>query len=290
MMFPSDRARARRPRPRAVRGAAWALAASAGCVLSASPAGASPDDANGPDWAFGHPAGEVVLGTVSALSLVAVAIPQRATNWGPDEGRPHDRWYGFASDFTGAVIGAVWQLAAGYGLEVSYYRDNDVSQTYRRAWRTVLVDSEATLLGLGLTYVIKRLTGRCRPRAWREDAVGVGRCDPDRPEHDAFPSGHTVTVSALAGSRLVLGARSQGASETRYGAFAFAEAASLVTGALRVLAGAHSWEDVLGGWGLGHGVGALVAFAHPMDDLDPADTEPAPGSAPQAMFRWSGRF
>jgi len=271
------------------RTAAAGLAVAAVWVNPTSAWGAA-GEANGPDWAFGHPAGEVVVGGVSALSLLAIALPQRASEWGPSGARAHVPWASFASDFTGAAIGAVWQLAGGYGLEVSYYRDNDLSDSYRRAWRTVLVDGEAVLLGMGLTYTLKRLTGRCRPRAWRVDPEGRGQCDPERPEHDAFPSGHTVTVSAIAGSRLVLGARSQGASAARYGAFAFAEAASLLTGALRALAGAHSWEDVLGGWGLGHAAGALVAFAHPMVTLPQSSTPSPPNAQPTTTFTWSGRF
>jgi membrane-associated phospholipid phosphatase len=266
------------------------MASAAALLLAATSVEASPSGANGPDWALGHPAGEAVVGGISALSLLAAALPQRAGAWGPSQVRPQDESVGFVSDFTGAVIGTAWQLAGGYGLEVSYYREHQVPDAYRRAWRSTLVDAESALLGLGMTYALKRLVGRCRPRAWRVDSNGAGRCDPERPEHDAFPSGHTVTVSSIAGARLVLAGRSDGASSARYGSLAFAEAASVLTGVLRVLAGAHSWEDVVGAYALGHAAGVLVAFTHPMVAAPDRVQTSTPSLAPATAVQWSGRF
>jgi membrane-associated phospholipid phosphatase len=107
-----------------------------------------------------------------------------------------------------------------------------------------------------VTGALKALTGRCRPRA-HDGRTCVGG------EYDAFPSGHTSTIASIAGVRLVHALRSGPGSEARFVSLALAEAATVATGALRIASGAHSWDDVLGGFALGHGIGALVALAHP---------------------------
>lgn len=253
---------------------------------------------NGPDWAFGHPAGEAVVAALSAGSMALAALPQRATDWSPSPVRPRDETYGMVSDFTGSGIGSAWQILGGWALDVGYYEQHDADDPYGRALRTALVDTEALMLSTGITFAIKRLTGRCRPRAWLSRPDGTGTCDPSAPEHDGFPSGHVSAVGAVAGSRLVLALRSTGSSERRTTAFAMAETATVATAVLRVLAGAHSWEDVLAGWALGHGAGVLVSLLHPMADTPIEAPGAAPGSAlgaaagrwPQAQLTWAGSF
>ena len=136
-----------------------------------------------------------------------------------------------------------------------------------------------------------------------------------RPQHLQLSSRHFVSLveSAMRGVQpffwgfrrlevdgdqletFTLALRSDGSSGPRFVSFAWAEAATLTTGLLRMGAGAHSWEDVLVGWVVGHGVGALVAMAHPMkaapvDGLEAGTgvTAQALRLSPAAMFRWSG--
>ncbi len=211
--------------------------------------------ANGPDWAFGSPTGEIFLTLASALSLATVAIPQQATGWAPSS---HTAWkpgLGLASDFTGSAIGTGIAMAGGFGLEVAYYKANGADSPITRALRTSLVEAEAVAMTSGITMALKSLTGRCRPRAYDNGVCLDGQTD-------AFPSGHTSVIAAVAGVRLVNAIQSKGKSGARYASFALAEAASIATAGLRVGSGAHSWEDVVAGWAIGHVTGAATALAH----------------------------
>jgi len=230
------------------------------------------------DWAFGSPVAEAALGAGSLLSLAAFALPQRETSWGPSSTTARNDLFGGISDFSGSYIGSLWQITGSFALEASYLEDQHVGDPLTRALRAALSDTESALWANGITTVIKRLSGRCRPRAWRQGSCEGG-------EHDAFPSGHVAPVAAVAGSRLTLTLRSDGGATARLLAFGFAETAAVVTAVMRVLAGAHSWEDVLAGWAIGHGTGALVSAAHPLVDLVPAGAAGAaaePPVAPQA--------
>ncbi len=249
---------------------------------------APPQVADAPDWAFGEPAAEVALAATSALFMAAYALPQAVSDWAPSTEQTRNDHYGEASDYTGSVVGTSWQLVGSWALEGGYYDERGIADPYGRALRTSLMDTEAVLLATGITTALKRLTARCRPRAWRD-----GRCAGG--EYNAFPSGHVTPVAALAGSRLVLAAQSDSGAVRRQLAFGFAEGTTLATGALRILAGAHSWEDVVVAWTIGHVTGALTALAHP---LEPIAAEPvgatagavAASSAWDIGFRWSGAF
>jgi membrane-associated phospholipid phosphatase len=259
----------------------WTLALFVCCLAVASPAAAEP--ANSPGWAFGHQGGELALGLGSLASLAVVAIPTRFSGWEPSEQREHVPSIALASDFSGALVGSVWQLSGSWALEGSYYQAHDVRRPYALALRTTLVASEAVVLSFAITELLKRTTGRCRPRSF-----GDGVCR-DAPEaRKGFPSGHTSPVSAVAGSNLLMALRSDGDPSLRYLAFGFAEAGAVATAILRVMAGAHSWEDVAAGWAIGHTTGALVALAHPMEAREAYGVPPAPLRAP--MLSWSGSF
>jgi hypothetical protein len=240
------------------------------------------------DWIAREPGVEIGVSVAAVLANGTSFIPQQKSGWGPSwKRRQHDE-YGDPSDLTGNVLGSSWMLVAGYALEVEYYSRHGVADPAEAAGRTVLIDLQSLGFAVGIASLFKRLAGRCRPRAW--SARG---CD----EHNSFPSGHTVMPSALAGSRLLLALRSTDAPE-RYAAFGITEAMSLTTAALRMLAGAHSWEDVLGGWLIGHATGSIVSLAHPTIAVpaeSPAATNaaltayPATPSAPLG-FVWSGQF
>lgn len=239
---------------------------------------------NAPDWAFGSPVGEAALAAVTTASLATFLLPQRRGTWGPYSSRAAHASIGTVSDFTGALFGSALLMTSGYLLESAYYRDGGVGDPYARALRTTLIDLEAVTFTSGLVFGIKRLAGRCRPRAWKE-----GKCGNLDTDYDAFPSGHTAPVAALAGARFALALNSSGNTALRYTAFGIAEGATLFTAFMRVAAGAHSWEDVVGGWIIGHGAGLLIGYAHPMVDLE--NGQPSETSQPlNAVFSWSGTF
>ncbi|MCK6589840.1 MAG: phosphatase PAP2 family protein [Polyangiaceae bacterium] len=261
------------------------LALSGALALSSRPALALDDAApNGPDWVFSDVGGEIVTAIVCAAPLSMALFPQTRSRWGAWRTWEADRFYGLLSDFTGAAIGSALTMTAGYIIEGRYYQLAGLSAPFTRSLRTSIIDVEAVALASGLSFGIKRIAGRCRPRAWKE-----GKCGDLDTDYDAFPSGHTTPVAALAGVRFVLAINSTGDRALRYAAFGVAEGMTLATAVLRVAAGAHSWEDVLAGWVLGTGTGVLLAYAHPMVDV--SQERPFETSQPLApMFTWAGSF
>jgi membrane-associated phospholipid phosphatase len=257
-----------------------------GAALQAVSPSARADQPNAPDWAFGEPAAEAAITAGSALTVFFWLLPQNQTDWEPSPVRPRSKGYSNASDYSGGLIGGLWQMAGSWALESSYYVSNDVRDGQARALRSALINLDAINLATGISMVLKRVTGRCRPRAFRR-----GRCDGK--ENNGFPSGHTVVPSAVAGSNLLLALRSGGDPTHRYLAFGFAEGASLLTAVLRVMAGAHSWDDVLSGYFIGHATGAVTSLAHPMQDLEQTTGQAsgALGNAgPSTGLSWSSEF
>ncbi len=265
-------------------GAVVPLAVAGALALYPKPALASGPAPNAPDWAFRALGGEIATAIVCAAPLSLAFLPQRRSAWGAWRTWEPDRFYGLLSDLTGAAFGSALAMSTGYILEGRYYQLAGLSAPFTRSLRTSIIDLEAVALASGVAFGIKRMTGRCRPRAWKE-----GKCGDLDTDYDAFPSGHTTPVAAVAGVRFALAINSTGDRGLRYAAFGVAEGLTLVTAVLRVAAGAHSWEDVLGGWILGHGTGVLLAYAHPMVDLP--DEAPSETSQPLApMFTWAGSF
>lgn len=212
-------------------------------------------EGNRPDWAFGHPAGEAAIAALALGSNATFFLDQQASTWAPSHVRPFDPVVSEWSDLVGAVGGAAIQLGVGYVTESAYLAESGAADPGTLSLYGAMVETEALLLSSGATFLVKRLSGRCRPRAYHD-----GRCS----QFDAFPSGHTAAVSPFAGARLVRLVQSEGGGVTfRAIGYAAAEIGTFTTAVLRVLAGAHSWEDVVVGGLLGHASGVLVALAHP---------------------------
>ncbi len=252
-------------------------------AVAASP-GASAQTPNHRGFAFGTPAGEALLALGIGLSNAASALPQRATDWGPDSPRAFDARTDLASDFTGAYGGAVIVMGGGYAFERAYFLDAGAHGGGFYALHGSLVDLESAGLTRALVDVLKRVTGRCRPM----DFVN-GACKTS--VRDSFPSGHTAPMAAIAATRLLTAAETEGPSGFRWSSFAMAESLAISTAILRVRAGKHSWSDVATGFALGHVVGLLIALAHPMRHVDPQDYTP-PETTSQGGFAlgWSGTF
>ncbi len=238
----------------------------------ASTAGA---EGNRPDWAFGEPAAEIGVAGVAAASNLTLLLDQNRSSWGPSHVQEFDPTIGAWSDLFGAAGGVLAQLGAGYAIEAGYLATVRAADPGVDALFGGMVEAEAVLLSTGLTTFLKRLTGRCRPRAERD-----GFCT----EHDAFPSGHTSAISPFAGARLVrlVETPPEGRGVRALG-YALAELGTVTTATLRVTAGAHSWEDVLVGALLGHATGLLVALAHP-----PIDVAASPAARASAAIRDRG--
>ncbi|WP_437735628.1 phosphatase PAP2 family protein [Sorangium sp. So ce1335] len=257
------------------------------CALAWSAPAAAQAGAAAPDWAFGTPAGEVAVVAACTASLATYLLPQRRSAWGAASSVERNETLGLASDITGATGGTLLLLGSGYALEGSYLAGADVPHPFSRALRTSLIELEAAALSTGLSNMIKRLSGRCRPRSWRTD-----RCGDTDLDFDAFPSGHTTPVAAIAGVRLNLALRTTGDATPRLGALALAEVATVVTMALRIGSGAHSWQDVGAGMILGHVTGFALAAIHPIAPSEGRFAAgPLPGPAPEpATVTWSWTF
>lgn len=242
-----------------------------------------------PNFAFGAPEGEIALATFAAASNFTYLIPQSRNQWAPRAPRPYDPLTSKWSDMFGAVGGAFIQLGSGYALESAYLATVGAERPGVLALHQAAVEAEALLLTSGITALIKRVSGRCRPRSY----LGP---DEECLECDAFPSGHTSAIAAFSGARLVrlpFTPMNEG-FPIRFTSFVLSEAAMSVTGLLRVLSGAHSWDDVVVGAIVGHATGATVALLHWNKEVEPspsrASAPPAPSAAAPILFTWGGVF
>jgi len=244
-----------------------------------------------PGWAFGSVGGEAGLAVLGVGAFATFFLPQHWSPVEPSIVRPYDPDFDALSDLTGSAIGSLLQTTSGYLFEGAYLDVRGVSDPYEAALRAPLIDAEAVGLTSGIILGLKRITGRCRPRAWVN-----GHCLATGEAHEGFPSGHTGPIAAIAGAHLALALRTKDDPGLRYAPFAIAEAGAIGTGVLRVLAGAHTWDDVSVGWALGHAIGVLVSLAHPFDTVSAAGVG-SPGVAPRALglhprpaIAWSGAF
>jgi membrane-associated phospholipid phosphatase len=239
------------------------LAAIATVAAIASWAARASADGARPDFAFGEPAGEAGLASFAVAANLTYFLPQHAGAWEPSSGPAVDRTAEAWSNLVGGVGGSLVALGTGYVLESTYLAIEGADQPGIQAFHTTGVEAEAVVLSTAITSLVKRLVGRCRPRAYSSSGCG---------EHDAFPSGHTSAISAFAGARIVGLAQTpmDAGFGVRAASLGLAEATTVATAILRVVAGAHNWEDVVVGAAVGHATGALVAIAHPSVRVDEA--------------------
>ncbi len=232
-----------------------------------------------PGWAFGQPGAEVGVASFVTSANLVYFLPQSAGGWGPSVEGPFDETADDWSDLFGSVGGVLVATGSGYALESGYLASVDAERPGVQALYATMVETESLLLSTAITQLLKRVVGRCRPRAFQ--ATG---CE----ERDAFPSGHTSSIASYAGARIYRLATTDPdpGMALRATSLALAEASTVTVGILRVLAGAHSWEDVLVGAAIGHGAGALVAATHaPV----PVDTHAATREQ-RFYFEWGFPF
>jgi len=218
-------------------------------------------DGTRPDFAFGDATGEVGVASFAAAANLTYFLPQHIGAWSPSTANAIDPVANAWSNMVGGLGGAALALGTGYVFESSYLAVEDAAHPGVQAFYEVGVELESVALSTAITSFVKRLVGRCRPRAFGQ--VGCA-------EHDAFPSGHTAAIAPFAGARLIRLAQTPASDGfgLRAASFGFAEAGTMLTAILRVAAGAHSWEDVLTGAAVGHLTGMLVAYAHPSVRID----------------------
>lgn len=276
--------------------AAWVVSDDAFAQTSSNgDPGGSPAGSR-PDFAFGSPEGEAAMLALSASSNITYVLPQRIWTWAPYSRVEYDPYLSGWSDFTGALGGAMVQLGIGYALEAAYYFEvGTETSPGLMALYNPMIESEALLMTSGITMLMKRAAGRCRPRSY------PGASKPC-PEGDAFPSGHTSAVAAFAGARIVRLAFTpiNPAFAFRATSLIVSEGAMFLTGALRILSGAHSIEDVIVAGLIGHVTGAGVALIHWNERLDNEQTapaaqelhlsEPVARPLPPLYFTWGAPF
>lgn len=255
------------------------------CALALfSPRGARAQSApNHPGFAFGTPAGEALFVLGIGLTNASSALPQLDTGWGPDAPHDYSRVIDRVSDVTGAYGGSALAILSGYALERAYFDDAGSKGGGVYALHGALVDVESAALSRGVVDALKRLTGRCRPRYFES-----GRCTSKL--RDAFPSGHTTPLAAIAGARLFTSLNTPSPAGFRWTSFGIAETLAFTTAILRVQAGMHSWSDVGTGLLLGHALGLLVAVAHPVQRVDRSDYPIPETSQSGFALTWSGSF
>ncbi len=214
-------------------------------------------EGNRPGLAFDHLGGEIATGAFAAATPSFYFLPQQKGTWGPFEARPFEPISGSVSDLTAASAGSAIQLGLGFLFETGYLAVAGLESPASNSLYAVMVETESLLLATGVDALIKRLVGRCRPRAY-DPRTSACR------EYDAFPSGHTASIAAFAGARVARTALTpwNEAAPIRVSGLVVAEACTVVTAILRVTSGSHSWEDVLVGALVGHAAGIGLELIH----------------------------
>ena len=126
--------------------------------------------------------------------------------------------------------------------------------------QAAILYAESLGLALSATYVLKELTGRVRPYAYREDLPLPVRGDPDA--RRSFPSGHAAASFTAAAFLTTVYADHHPASSSRtvVGGLAFGTAAAVAL--LRVESGQHFPTDAAAGALVGTAAGWLVPRMH----------------------------
>jgi membrane-associated phospholipid phosphatase len=215
------------------------------------------------DWAWHSGWGEAAMLSAGAgLSLGSLLLHQQRSSWGPDATKSSGKGPVYTSH--GTVSAAIAVAAVHYVMQGERFRGVGLRSPYLSALPLLFADIEAVTIAGGVTHIVEKRTGRCRPRQWHQ-----GVCDPGSDDNfKAFPSGHTTMASSLAGVHLVESLRLHSPDTLmNWLPYILIESAAVSTGALRVMAGAHSWSDVGVAFVFGHLTGVAVALAHPETTL-----------------------
>lgn len=222
-----------------------------------------------PDYVGSSPEQEAVEVALPGIGLTALGffIPQNQSA-GANSSRPFDKAAARRSDFTGAYVGLGVSLGLGTLLEASYLGDLHQEWLY-----TPMVAAESAMYAFAVSSVLKRLTGRCRPAVYDTERGCITNAAPAGSNFRgdeavrAWPSGHVMPLAGTAGAFLgtfIKGSFYARPVRERLLASLIALGLSAATMHYRVAAGAHSAGDVWTAFGLGNGLGMILAWAHPM--------------------------
>jgi lipid A 4'-phosphatase len=140
------------------------------------------------------------------------------------------------------TVQTVFRFITGFGLSTPYLVIAAVIVVGFARWRALIAWRAAfvfvAVAGAGLVGdILKPVFGRARPRLWLSDQVFGFTWHGARAAYWSFPSGHAITIVALAGSLAVI---------ERRGLPLYVAAALLVT-ASRIVLDEHYLSDVLAG-------------------------------------------
>jgi membrane-associated phospholipid phosphatase len=153
-----------------------------------------------------------------------------------------------------ATAGAIARVFGPIGLPLM-----TLTAATALSWRRGTRSPLTTLIAAGAGSLLMTFTGKGMIRRNRPDRIDAIAPFENSP---SFPSGHTLNVTAIAGTMaylLVLQERKQ-LPQAAIVATAFTTA--IVVGLSRVLLGAHWFTDVLIGWTTGAGWLALIITSH----------------------------
>ncbi|HUT76421.1 MAG TPA: phosphatase PAP2 family protein [Polyangia bacterium] len=208
-------------------------------------------------------AGEVGAAEVRGLDAGDVNALDRAAigNWSPGAAR--------ASDVTEVVAAA---LPAILVIEIA------ATPNWRRAGIVAVMLTEATVLNLTLTSVVKVAAGRYRPYLYDSDLPMETRLGNPGDAGRSFYSGHTSVSFCGAVFFATVFADLHPRSAWRHAVWPLSLGLAAATGALRVAAGKHFPTDVL----VGAAAGGLVGWAVPA-----LHRRPEPGAPAAALLPFS---
>ena len=205
-----------------------------------------------PTNAAGAATQQAHLAALLASKLLAEAAgwiprPTSSSAWLPSSARPYNPLCDAASCLLGP--GGASASTVARTVLVGLLRGRSLQE----ALASASAAAQAALVTDAASTALKRLVGRSRPpgslvllpfkgRAWMLEA---------------FPSEHAAKAAAAAALQVAAAGRDPNLASVLLAAGAELEA--ILIAALRVGSGLHSTEDVVGGWILGHAVGAVVA-------------------------------
>jgi hypothetical protein len=201
------------------------------------------------------------------LTAVSLMLPQSQAA-GFNTPHSFDRAAARRSDFTGAFVGVGLSLTVGTLLEAKYLGDLEYEWLY-----TPLVAGESALYAFAVSSMLKRLVGRCRPAVYDQQRGCITNEAPPGSNfrgdeaRRAWPSAHVMPVAGTAGAfvgTFVKGLFFAQPVRERLLASLVALSLSAATMVYRVRAGAHSEDDVWSAFGMGNGIGIILAWLHPM--------------------------
>jgi membrane-associated phospholipid phosphatase len=225
-----------------------------------------------PHWGEAQPSEYAAAVTIGAMAVLIDKMPVVELDWGvsePDEAARRvlrlegSRARLLANKVSDAMFYGLTFYPLVDALVVAAPRDG------RAAWQMLALDGEVLALAAFTSITLQHVSGRARPflryckgKPLPEHARDCSESGRDE-HYQSFPSGHTLLAAAGAGlvcaHHRALPIYGGGAPDAA--ACIGAASATLVQGALRVMADRHYLSDVVLSLGLGFGLGYGIPMA-----------------------------